>query len=212
MALSGVIMPTIHAENINQIDKNQFNTDQYLNSLINRILELVNLERAKFNLNPLTLDEDLNSAAKIRSQEIQHLFDHKRPDGSEITTISSKIQGENIASAQPTAEQVMRDWMDSPSHRQNILTPEYTTLGVGYTMIENDLDIKYGTHYWVQLFGGIKESEPIKITMYQIGGLVVSSLNSNKTTLKWNSQNTFNANGFQIFKYNPSKKLYLLKK
>lgn len=95
-------------------------------------------------------------------------------------------------------------WMNSKFHKANILSSEFTTLGVRYPMVENDLDTKFDTYYWVQLFGGIKQAEPIKITLVQVSELAISSITFNKIVLKWNSQNTANADGFQVFKYNPS--------
>jgi len=47
---------------------------------------------------------------------------------------------------QPTAEQVMSAWMNSPGHRNNILSPAYTDLGVGVAKDKN------GNLYWTQLF------------------------------------------------------------
>lgn len=57
--------------------------------------------------------------------------------------------------------------MNSPSHRANILSSEFTTLGVGYNLIENDPDIKYGTFYRVQLFDGIKELNQLKLHYFK---------------------------------------------
>lgn len=53
--------------------------------------------------------------------------------------------GENIAKGQLTVEQVMQDWMNSPSHRTNILRPEFEEIGIG---IFGDV--------WVQNFGRLK--------------------------------------------------------
>lgn len=208
IALSVISTPTIYAAENNGSTLSQ----QELNLIINDVLKLVNAERTKYNLNLLTLDNDLISAAMIRSEEIIRLFEHKRPDGSAITTISPKIQGENIASGHPTAAQVVLAWMNSPTHRANILNGNFTTMGIGYTKLDNDPS-GYGT-YWVQLFGGIKPSppEPTKITLIQVGKLVVSSVSSSKITLKWNSQNLANANGYQVFKYNSKTKSYSLLK
>ncbi|GAK00173.1 transporter [Geomicrobium sp. JCM 19055] len=50
---------------------------------------------------------------------------------------------ENIAMGQQTSEQVMDGWMNSDGHRQNILDPELTHIGVGY---EED------GNYWTQMF------------------------------------------------------------
>lgn len=55
--------------------------------------------------------------------------------------------GENIARDQHDPDQAIREWMNSPDHRANILNPDYTHLGVGHA--------QNGDHqYWVQHFGG----------------------------------------------------------
>ena len=50
--------------------------------------------------------------------------------------------GENLARGQLTAEEVVKDWMESPGHRRNMLEPKFTELGIG---IFRDM--------WVQNFG-----------------------------------------------------------
>lgn len=57
--------------------------------------------------------------------------------------------GENIAAGQRTPQEVMNAWMDSPGHRENILNPDFTYLGVGY--VPGNTESDYAT-YWVQLF------------------------------------------------------------
>ncbi|MNR50485.1 Cysteine-rich secretory protein family protein [compost metagenome] len=46
--------------------------------------------------------------------------------------ITFRYAGENIAKGQRTPEEVVKDWMNSPGHRKNILNPHYTMIGVGY--------------------------------------------------------------------------------
>ncbi len=119
------------------------------------ILMLVNKERSKFGISPLRLAKDLQDGANIRAKELTVLYDHTRPDGSPCYTVLSRKgrgAGENIAAGQRTEEAVMRDWMSSPGHRNNILNPNFRELGVGYTFKENDSN-RYN-HYWVQLFRG----------------------------------------------------------
>jgi uncharacterized protein YkwD len=57
------------------------------------------------------------------------------------------VVGENLAAGQPTPERAFTDWMNSPSHRDNILDPRFTELGVGVRF-----GGEYGV-YWVQEFG-----------------------------------------------------------
>ncbi len=118
-----------------------------------RVLELVNKERAAEGLAALTLDKSLCNAAQARAKEITSVFSHTRPDGSDCFTILKEkniayhTAGENIAAGQRTPKEVVAGWMNSPGHRENIMSDEFHKLGVGY-VTAND---KYG-HYWVQMF------------------------------------------------------------
>ena len=89
---------------------------------------------------------DLTAAACVRAREIVELFSHTRPDGSSWSTVSSKVNGENIAMGYRTADAVMAGWMNSEGHRENILRSSFGSIGVcAYTV--------NGVTYWVQLFG-----------------------------------------------------------
>ncbi|MCI8363556.1 MAG: hypothetical protein HFG34_01200 [Eubacterium sp.] len=122
-------------------------------SYAEKVLKLVNKERAKVGRKALKLDTSLNRAAKVRAKEITKVFSHDRPDGSSCFSImkemgiSYRAVGENIAAGQPTPEEVVNSWMNSEGHRANILSQDFEKLGVGY--------VKTGgvyKHYWVQLF------------------------------------------------------------
>jgi len=56
--------------------------------------------------------------------------------------------GENIAAGYPTPEAVVVGWMASPGHRANILSADFTEIGIGVTSGGG----KFGT-YWTQEFG-----------------------------------------------------------
>ena len=123
------------------------------NSYIAEVVNLVNADRAANGLSPVTATTELNQAAAIRAQEIVNLFDHTRPDGTSCFTVLSQCNvpymtaGENIAAGQTSPSAVETAWMNSPGHRQNILTAGYTHIGVGY--YETSGGYRY---YWVQLF------------------------------------------------------------
>ena len=125
------------------------------NTFAEEILKLVNEERAKEHLKPLKLADDLCQWANIRAKECVELFSHTRPNGEDgLDIISAKkyrIRGENLSVGSTTPEQVMYQWMHSPSHRDNIMFPDYTELGVGYYYDEDFMHSR--RHYWVQLFG-----------------------------------------------------------
>ena len=59
---------------------------------------------------------------------------------------SYSAAGENIAKGQQSPAQVMSSWMNSAGHRQNILSSNYTDIGVGVAKDAN------GAIYWVQMF------------------------------------------------------------
>ena len=121
------------------------------------VISLVNQERAKEGLAPFGTFDTLTEAAAIRAPELIQLFSHTRPDGSDCFTALDETgasqgiytAGENIAAGQSTPEAVMESWMNSTGHRGNILSPDFTHIGVGYVRS----DTGYGC-YWVQLFVG----------------------------------------------------------
>ena len=117
------------------------------------VLRLVNVERSKAGLSPLKYAKDLEASAYIRAIELPTKFSHTRPDGSKCFTAMAKrghILGENLAGGQTSPKQVVQAWMDSKSHRENILNSKFTELGVVYYYKSNS---KY-KHYWVQHFRG----------------------------------------------------------
>ncbi|ABX42308.1 CAP domain-containing protein [Lachnoclostridium phytofermentans] len=121
-------------------------------SYAEQVVKLVNEERAKNGLSPLTIDKSVESAALVRSKEIEKSFSHTRPNGSTFSTalkeqgVNYMAAGENIAWGQKSPEEVMQAWMNSEGHRANILNAKFTKIGVGYYQNSN------GTKYWTQLF------------------------------------------------------------
>lgn len=121
-------------------------------AFIQEVVDLVNAERAKEGLSPLTLDTKVSAAAQVRAKECEQSFSHTRPNGSSFATalkeqnVSYRNAGENIAWGQRSPEAVMNAWMNSSGHRANIMNANFTTIGVGYYQNAN------GTNYWCQLF------------------------------------------------------------
>lgn len=102
------------------------------------IFRLVNIEREKAGVARLKAIEELTKASDFRAQESAKLFSHTRPDGSKWVTVydtyklNYKNAGENLSYGIKTPEALMKAWMDSPSHKDNILNPHFECLGVGY--------------------------------------------------------------------------------
>lgn len=126
-----------------------------LESMRQGVLELVNAERSKAGKSALSLNSALCGVAQLRADEIVKSFSHTRPNGSSCFTaiqeagISYGALGENIAAGQSTPASVMDSWMNSEGHRANILSGDFTSIGIGYVKASSG----YG-HYWVQMFLG----------------------------------------------------------
>ena len=117
------------------------------------VLRLVNKERAKVGAKPLTFARDLEASAYVRAVELPTKFSHTRPNGTKCFTAMPNrghILGENLAGGQTSPKQVVQAWIDSKTHRDNILNPQFTELGVVYYY---QAQSKY-KHYWVQHFRG----------------------------------------------------------
>lgn len=116
------------------------------------VLLLVNEERAKAGLKPLSANNKAEEAANVRAKEIQTSFSHTRPDGSNFASaltaagVSYRGAGENIAWGQKTPKEVVTAWMNSEGHRANILNASFTEIGIGHAVNQS------GVHYWTQLF------------------------------------------------------------
>ncbi|WP_042346765.1 CAP domain-containing protein [Bacillus massiliigorillae] len=118
-----------------------------------KVVELTNAERAKQGLKPLTLDVELSKVARIKSQDMKdkNYFDHNSPtygspfDMMKKFGISYNYAGENIAQGQRSPEEVVKAWMNSQGHRENIMNPNYTHIGIGHVADNN---------YWTQMFIG----------------------------------------------------------
>jgi uncharacterized YkwD family protein/spore coat assembly protein SafA len=119
-----------------------------------QVVQLVNQERARNGLSPLTHNWELSRVARYKSMDMRDrgYFSHTSPTyGSPFTMmknfgINYRAAGENIASGQTTPQAVVQAWMNSPGHRANILSTNYTQIGVGYVAGGS------GRHYWTQMF------------------------------------------------------------
>lgn len=115
------------------------------------VLRLTNIERQKAGLSLLKYNTSLDAGAKQRSIEIITHFSHTRPDGSRFFTVfgpdfTYRNVGENLGSGYRTPEQVVNAWMNSTSHRANILNEKFEELSVAITKGED------GKYRWVQIF------------------------------------------------------------
>lgn len=116
------------------------------------MLELCNQQRRANGKPDLTLNKTLCANAAVRAEEISRddWFSHQRPDGTTCftaVTVDYMTCGENIAYGTRTASATVAAWMDSPGHRANILSDEFTQAGFGCYELD-------GVRYWTQFFIG----------------------------------------------------------
>lgn len=146
-AMAAEVDNTINGQEATVVDPEWEGVHEYVFAVV----DLVNEERAKENLAPVTLDRAATTAAQVRAEEAKCCWSHTRPDGRKCFTalaeagVTYQAAGENLAGKISTPEKVVQAWMDSPGHRKNIMNPKYTQIGVGYVADGN---------YWGEFFVG----------------------------------------------------------
>ena len=116
-----------------------------------KLLELVNGERAKVGRTPLFLAEELLLGAATRAEELAKKFSHVRPNGTYGYTIISNPKGgtvaELIAAGQKSPEEALAYWLKDPDYSISIHDAWIHELGVGYYYKQKSK----AKHYWVLL-------------------------------------------------------------
>ena len=101
---------------------------------------------------PLTMVPSLRCAARVHTKDMvdRGYFDHTNPDGEqpwdrmERAGYTWSSAGENIAAGNGTAVATMGQWMNSAGHCRNIMSADYTDIGVGHVE---------AAAMWTQVFG-----------------------------------------------------------
>jgi uncharacterized protein YkwD len=138
-----------------------------------QVVDLVNLERANRSLPPYKRVTALDEAARYHSADLgqDNYFEHDSYDRSggnlvfvcntwtRIGKYYTGAMGENIAAGYSTPQSVMNGWMNSPGHRNNILSTNNWEIGVGYVSVNGS---DYG-RYWTQDFGKRNNVYPLII-------------------------------------------------
>lgn len=128
------------------------------------VLRLINAERAKAGCGPLVDEPRLVAAAQRHSADMasNNFFDHKGSSGSDVVKRVETVGyswsrvGENIAAGFSTPEAVVKAWLESDGHRQNIFNCAYTQTGIGYVFQTDDAPLADASwpfyRYWTQVF------------------------------------------------------------
>jgi uncharacterized protein YkwD len=102
------------------------------------VIKYVNEAREKENLPDLKISSKLTDVAmaKVNDMVVHKYFAHTSPDGLtpwywfEKVGYAYKYAGENLAINYTSAEEEQTAWMNSPTHRKNIMNVNYTEIGV----------------------------------------------------------------------------------
>lgn len=126
-------------------------------SVVTRLVELTNAERAQAGLDTLGANTRLMQAAQIQADQLARVdrLDHVLPeamyprpeDRLAAAGYAWQTFGENLAFGYADAPRAVEGWMQSPEHRANILSANYTEIGTGYALNAA------GRPYYVQVFG-----------------------------------------------------------
>ncbi len=110
--------------------------------------DIVNARRLEAGLNALTWNSGLEQASAVRAVEAAQSFSHTRPDGSDWWTVNSNLMyGENLAKGYASADAAVTAWLDSPTHKANIMDVEFVSGAIAIHINGN------GQWYWAQEFG-----------------------------------------------------------
>lgn len=107
----------------------------------------VNVQRASSGLGSLKWSAGLEQASAVRAVEASQLWSHDRPNGTEYWTVNSDlVYGENLAKGYSSADAAVEAWMNSASHKDNILFNGFKTGAIA-------IHIENGQWYWANEFG-----------------------------------------------------------
>jgi len=127
------------------------------------VIRLTNVERVNNGLAPLSTNSTLSQAALAKGNDMlsKGYWAHFAPDGTSPWSFflsfgyKYKYAGENLARDFADAGTAVSAWMSSPSHRENILNPNYKDIGIG--VVEGNLS-GTDTTIIVQFFGTALEN------------------------------------------------------
>ncbi|MFA6814060.1 MAG: hypothetical protein GX943_01045 [Candidatus Pacebacteria bacterium] len=124
---------------------------------VNRVLVATNEERARLGLEPLQINEKLNQAALAKAQHMfsEQYWAHSSPEGVQPWNFIKnagyvyKYAGENLARDFDSTGEMMVAWMNSPTHKENVINPNFTQIGLA---VVNGTLSGFNTTLVVQMF------------------------------------------------------------
>jgi uncharacterized protein YkwD len=113
-------------------------------ALEDEVIRLVNIEREKAGLSPVTKNDDLMKVARMKADDMSEkgYCDHESPTyGSpknmvEKYTTNIAYLGENITAGQRTAAEAVTAWLISPAHKDILMKKTANIVGIGVSLNE----------------------------------------------------------------------------
>jgi uncharacterized protein YkwD len=152
---------------------------------VNNIVQSINQTRSSYKLPPLTTDVRLNKAAEMKAKDIinKQYWGHKSPSGKmswayiKDSNYEYVEAGENLAKDFSASNIVVDAWVNSPKHRENLLSNKYKDLGVA--VVDGELNGKdsqiivtlYATQRGQEIAGANSDN---KVSL--ISGLILDKL------------------------------------
>jgi len=124
------------------------------------LLRLINTYRQENGLAPLSLSMPLGSAAQMKASDMasRNYIAHVSPSGEGPRELLNGVgypantaYGENLAAGSESGAGTFQQWRSSSSHRDIMLSPQYTAIGIGS---DHNPNSAYGW-YWAAEFGGV---------------------------------------------------------
>lgn len=161
------------------------------NMTVEDLLKITNQKREEKGLAPLKLDAALSRAA---AQKAQHMYDknywaHVSPEGTTPWVFIKNsgyeylYAGENLARGFTTAPDVVDAWMESPTHRDNMLSANYEDIGFA---IQSGSLTGSDTVLVVEMFGSkyIATNQPAIPSIPPIADVVPSPATQSPTNIE----------------------------
>lgn len=109
------------------------------------LLRGTNTERARNDRQPLEINQTLSRAAQAKAEDMarRNYWSHTTPDGEQPWVFIDEVDyeyvkaGENLAYGFLTSDQTIKGWMNSPTHRDNMLDERFREVGFGFVNAQN---------------------------------------------------------------------------
>lgn len=147
------------------------------------LVDLTNVDREKEGLQKLSINTNLVTAASMKADDMakNSYFAHQSPDGRnpwdfiKAAGYQYVYAGENLAVNFDDSSEVERAWMDSPTHRRNIMNSKYTEIGIATApgVYKGDKTV-----YVVQMFGRPRSTVQAVSSETPVGQPLLASVNT----------------------------------